>query len=641
MGEKESAWRGYVMSQLDAIERLLRKIAPQYGLVGGDIVTYKGVEGSAGTPANAQRSAAVQRDWASLPAIQRTAGEMPLVAAPGHFVETLPGSHGLPPIVEPLGHEVSPLATPGLVVARTRAIEAPAPGAIPAPAPVQRRPSRTGSGADAAGEGVDSAFDPSDTAPPIEVAAPVPQQAAPAPARAPASAPIRTMPTVSRQAINVPDRPLTSAAAAAQPAAVQRAAAGAAPAPAAGTPALPRPSGGMRRVPSPTPVVPQVSREVAEPRPAATPSPVAAPSPAAAGTGPSRRGLGEPLASAPASAKPVASVMAGPVVSRSTTSGPLPIAASSLRPVAQRSAAGDGQLPALGPGHAEPPAGSSPAPIPQPVLRLPHLPVSRAVDDAVPAPTATVGAPSRAPRGPEVRPTTGAHPLRPSPGIQRVAADDLDDGADAELPSPWWSPDAPAPAPDVARSVGAAEPLGTTVGASIQRSAIGGPGAATARPTLPARADRAGQAATAVRSAPVASPGQRVATQATRPSPLPQPAGAGMRVASSAVAPSEAPIGATAPTTSGRVIAPEPVVQTSPATAPAPGPAPASPFGSSAVVQREEGSAPAAPAQPASGAPSERDLDELAQALFGRIRGRLRNDLIYDREAKGLTFDNV
>lgn len=38
---------------------------------------------------------------------------------------------------------------------------------------------------------------------------------------------------------------------------------------------------------------------------------------------------------------------------------------------------------------------------------------------------------------------------------------------------------------------------------------------------------------------------------------------------------------------------------------------------------------------------SERDLDELAQALFGRIRGRIRSDLIYDREAKGLTFDNV
>jgi hypothetical protein len=50
---------------------------------------------------------------------------------------------------------------------------------------------------------------------------------------------------------------------------------------------------------------------------------------------------------------------------------------------------------------------------------------------------------------------------------------------------------------------------------------------------------------------------------------------------------------------------------------------------------------PAAPSGPASSGHSEKDLDELAQALFGRIRGRLRSDLIYDREAKGLTFDNV
>jgi hypothetical protein len=77
------------------------------------------------------------------------------------------------------------------------------------------------------------------------------------------------------------------------------------------------------------------------------------------------------------------------------------------------------------------------------------------------------------------------------------------------------------------------------------------------------------------------------------------------------------------------------------------------------TVQRESsstGSEPARPAgpQPASGPSSagpaaagsgaghsERDLDELALALFSRIRGRLRSDLIHDREAKGLTFDNV
>ena len=85
-----------------------------------------------------------------------------------------------------------------------------------------------------------------------------------------------------------------------------------------------------------------------------------------------------------------------------------------------------------------------------------------------------------------------------------------------------------------------------------------------------------------------------------------------------------------------------PFVQTSPsggAAAASPAPAVTS-FGSPAVAQREV-SAPAAPSPGGSTIPSERDLDELAQALFGRIRGRLRSDLIHDREAKGLSFDNV
>jgi hypothetical protein len=57
------------------------------------------------------------------------------------------------------------------------------------------------------------------------------------------------------------------------------------------------------------------------------------------------------------------------------------------------------------------------------------------------------------------------------------------------------------------------------------------------------------------------------------------------------------------------------------------------------VVQRVDGAAPVAEERP--GRPSDRDLDELARALFGRIRGQLRSELIHEREAKGLTFDNV
>jgi hypothetical protein len=59
-------------------------------------------------------------------------------------------------------------------------------------------------------------------------------------------------------------------------------------------------------------------------------------------------------------------------------------------------------------------------------------------------------------------------------------------------------------------------------------------------------------------------------------------------------------------------------------------------------VQRE---APADPGQP-SPAPnagsmprSDRELDELAESLFGRFRTQLRRELIHEREAKGLSFD--
>ena len=57
------------------------------------------------------------------------------------------------------------------------------------------------------------------------------------------------------------------------------------------------------------------------------------------------------------------------------------------------------------------------------------------------------------------------------------------------------------------------------------------------------------------------------------------------------------------------------------------------------IVQRIE--VPAAGGQNQATGRSETELEELAQALFRRIRTRLRSDLLHDREAKGLTFDHV
>jgi hypothetical protein len=59
-----------------------------------------------------------------------------------------------------------------------------------------------------------------------------------------------------------------------------------------------------------------------------------------------------------------------------------------------------------------------------------------------------------------------------------------------------------------------------------------------------------------------------------------------------------------------------------------------------AIVQRVDGAAPPAPSEQ-TGGQSDDELDELARALFGRLRDRLRREYIYDREAKGLTFDNT
>ncbi len=55
--------------------------------------------------------------WASLPPIQRTVGATPLVAPTAPFLDAVPGHRPLPPIVQPLGHEVVPTAPAGLVAA--------------------------------------------------------------------------------------------------------------------------------------------------------------------------------------------------------------------------------------------------------------------------------------------------------------------------------------------------------------------------------------------------------------------------------------------------------------------------------------------------------------------------------------------
>ena len=77
----------------------------------------------------------------------------------------------------------------------------------------------------------------------------------------------------------------------------------------------------------------------------------------------------------------------------------------------------------------------------------------------------------------------------------------------------------------------------------------------------------------------------------------------------------------------------QPLVQRSPSG----GQIPVATFTATPVVQRDEAAAPTG-AQSAN-THSDRELDELAKALFGRFRTQLKAEVIYEREAKGLSFD--
>lgn len=232
------------------------------------------------------------------------------------------------------------------------------------------------------------------------------------------------------------------------------------------------------------------------------------------------------------------------------------------------------------------------------------------------------------PSGPEVRATVGRRPLRPTVPVQRAAAHDRDENgsADAVLPDPRSGRSWPAAgdqpgdaAPDLGIGAGTSSAIWVPEsGPGNERSASAGDAG------LPAVQRRMPQGfSSARRSAPAGDPAMQ---RATRPSlPLVRPS-----------VPDAAPVSQANAAAAG-FGQPVPTLQTALSNA-ARGPvlAPTA----TPVVQRVDGAAPVdaeAPEQQR----SERDLDELARALFGRIRGQLRSELIHEREAKGLTFDNV
>lgn len=272
---------------------------------------------------------------------------------------------------------------------------------------------------------------------------------------------------------------------------------------------------------------------------------------------------------------------------------------------------------------------------------LPHLPVAgqaSSTSAGAPAPVSAqrTAAGTTAPSSPEIRPIAAANPIRPSFALQRAAADDLDEDAeDDTLPSPWWAPPAESPSQLPMGSGAGGDP-----GVSLQRSTAGssGPsfsGLGATRGTAPA-------APSAAQSLARGTSIQRSTGAPTRPQ-MPVRGAADHSHAPSAAA---VPTPESSVSFPSRSIVSAPVVQTMPASGANArfGPSLAPPPLGAVPVQRAEAESPTPvppPGADESAPRSERDLDELAQALFGRIRGRIRSELIHDREAKGLTFDSV
>jgi hypothetical protein len=303
-------------------------------------------------------------------------------------------------------------------------------------------------------------------------------------------------------------------------------------------------------------------------------------------------------------------------------------------------------------------AGPAGTPAPAASRPMPALPVLRAVDEATgDHPGANAGAarvamkPRRAETGPLVRassgpassstpplrrPLAGSQAIGTLPSIQRSEDETGDAAADAESPSPTAdrgplaavaASGAPSPFTagpfDAASFGGASGPA--PGGAAVQRQPATSP--AWARSGSPAAPATSGVSGPAVRRPDGVMTLAHPAATAPAPSTPGAAAGAPLPLPTVARSITAAPSAAQAP-------GPAP-------TTPAPAPAPVLAPTATAIVQRVDGAAPPAPSEGSgSGGHSDDELDDLARALFGRFRTRLRNEFIYEREAKGLTFDS-
>jgi len=621
--------------------------------------------------------------WATLPPIQRTTGPVPVVAPAAPFLASVPGHRPLPPIVQTLGHDVAPTAPAGLVLARPSAVPSLTSSAPMPTRPVQRR--AAGAPDPEPAWSLDAGGAPEPEPEPIRHMPTV----APAATAVPAARPLTRAPDVapvtaqrSSSAATAPAPFTSSALSAFAPAAAAASPgspagpAGVAPASAPDmplrAPAAQRPASRWSESPtvsSPRPVglgapLPTVSREEASGAAsvASTPQPQAPAAPSTAPSSPPSRpaGLGVPLAAVPPTAAPLslvaqrrASAEAARVFSQEAT----PPASAGVAPAGS--------------------AGSSAQRTSSPVAArpLPVLSVSRsrsgpsgssgAGPSSAPSIAPSTGAPS--PAAGASRPLAGSRPLQPSVTAQREPTTSAAAGGPAGHGGAGALSTASSQAPVAARWSGGDDLPSTVV--SLPLPGQGADDAPVALRPLDAAPPEAAPAmssfaASGMREivfpapdAPSMAGGPAVQRRAAFDLAGAQP-GFGTFPSTTAGSPAFAASLGRPPArpayNSGTGAAPAmPVVaRLAAAQAPAPAPSPVQRVAAaqpapaallapavSTVVQRVDGAAPAPTAATGSGAHSDTELDELARALFGRIRTHLRSEVIHEREAKGLTFD--
>ncbi len=619
--------------------------------------------------------------WASLPPIQRAVGAAPLVTSSVEFFDAVPGVHPLPPIVEPLGHDVTQGAPVGLVGAPVHAVSSLTSHASLVPPPVQRR---------AEGSSVPAVSEP--LAP--TAAADAPRSAAAGPVAVSSESVAVDPPTrqlgivVPAATARPPDRSLTRAEPPSTPGRTER--------PLAGRRTQVQTSQASAPVAAPPTADAAPTRSRPQPDMAAAARPTARP------TG-RRAGLGVPLPTAPDTAVPAgAGSLPGLTIARlpaslttpspagdprpPTPGGPLPPVAAAGGPLGTNPTAGAAPLRTTiqrringpRPASAEPETsasdgaeganlGPTPATTSVSVNRTVSLPVLRVVGQGSPTegqtdelgrsttvaasgstagrtsgPTARTpasGAPSVsraaapdsvAPRAarPQRRPLVGNRPIGPVGPVQREPS--TDGGSSAAGSGPSLPPVGSIPSATLQSPLGSSSV--ETPGTQIWSLADGwGPGASSSadRATVQRQVPRASSSTLDLASAWGQSRPPGTAGNVAVPMTLARPP-----------APSTAssPESAASPTVARSSMSEGPNVQTVPMTA---GSVQGPVFGPAAtpVVQRVDSSAPVPPVPNTGSDRSDDELDELARSLFGRIRNHLRNEYIYEREAKGLTFD--